>query len=211
MFDFIDDCIIKFDGVLRNLWPTWPTQTQEENPADAYLPVHLSYLEKHQVAGMMRVNLAGEVAAQGLYRGQMLLAREPELKAHLHKAAQEEFAHYAWCCQRLCELDARPSVFNPLWYCGAVMIGLMASVMSDAKSLGFVIATEEQVSKHLAGHLERLPSDDLQSRAIVAKMYQDELEHAQDAAQRGGERLSLPIQQMMHWVAQIMIQTSSLM
>jgi ubiquinone biosynthesis monooxygenase Coq7 len=211
MFDLVDNVIIGFDDFLRKVLPTWPEHPSDDNPANFVEPGHLSYLEKHQVSAMMRVNLAGEVAAQGLYRGQMLLARNSELKQHLQQAAEEELSHFAWCYQRLQDLDARPSVFNPIWYCGALMIGLMASVIGDANSLGFVIATEEQVGKHLAGHLERLPPQDLQSRAIVVKMYEDELAHAQEAATRGGERLPLHVQQMMHWTAQVMIQASSLL
>lgn len=211
MFDFIDQCIMQFDGFLKNLYPAWPQKSSNRPKVKQTQPSKLSELDKHQVASMMRVNLAGEVAAQGLYRGQMLLARDKTLRKHLLQAAEEELEHYAWCHERLMELDARPSVFNPIWYTGAFMIGVMASVISDAKSLGFVIATEEQVGHHLAGHLLRLPKEDLQSRAIVAKMYEDELLHAQEAASRGGERLPPYIQQMMHWVAQVMIQSSRLL
>lgn len=210
MPDFIDQCVIQFDSLLRIFCPAWPqkshTMPKVETPS-----FEMSRLEKRQVASMMRVNMAGEVAAQGLYRGQMLLARDKNLRVHLHQAAEEELDHYAWCYQRLMDLDARPSVFNPLWYTGAFMIGLLASAMSDAKSLGFVVATEEQVGHHLAGHLQALPLDDLQSRAIVAKMYEDELLHAQEALERGAESLPPHIQHMMHWVAQVMIQASSLL
>lgn len=211
MPDFLDQCVIQFDSVLRTFWPAWPKTSNHRPMVEQNQTEQLSELDKHQVISMMRVNLAGEVAAQGLYRGQMLLARDNILRQHLHQAAVEELEHYAWCYQRLMELDARPSFFNPVWYAGAFMIGLFASVLGDAKSLGFVIATEEQVGQHLADHLQRLPKEDLQSRAIVAKMYEDELLHAQEAADRGGERLPLYVQQIMHWAAQVMIQTSSLL
>jgi ubiquinone biosynthesis monooxygenase Coq7 len=210
MFDWIDKRIIQFDTLLRELVPVWPKQSFKDNPAKSIQAGQLSRFEKHQSASMMRVNLAGEVAAQGLYRGQILLARKKDVKEHLFHAAQEELSHYAWCYQRLQELDARASIFNPIWYCGAFMIGLIASVVSDETSLGFVIATEEQVGKHLAGHLQNLPKQDLQSRAIVAKMYADEMNHAKDAGFQGGHRLPREIQEIMHWTAQIMIQASSL-
>ncbi|HBB53470.1 MAG TPA: demethoxyubiquinone hydroxylase family protein [Legionellales bacterium] len=210
MRNWLDKGIIQFDKLLRVLVPVWPKQSQEDNPAQSLPTTHLNSFEKHQSAAMMRVNLAGEVAAQGLYRGQMLLARKKDLKDYFLHAADEELSHYAWCYQRLKDLDARPSVFNPIWYCGAFMIGLVASMIGDKTSLGFVIATEEQVGQHLAGHLQLLPKDDLQSRAIVAKMYADELSHAEDAFVRGGQRLPREIQQMMHWTAQIMIQASRL-
>jgi ubiquinone biosynthesis monooxygenase Coq7 len=206
--DIIDSCITQFDKVLRLIFPVWPTKAVVDNPADKVSELQLSKVEQHQSKMMMRVNLAGEVAAQGLYRGQLLMARDTSLKQELELAAIEEFDHYVWCQQRLEQLDARPSVFNPIWYCGAFIIGLSASLISDKKSLGFVIATEEQVGEHLASHLLSLPKTDLKSRAIVAKMYEDELKHAEYAENKGGERLSLLTQEMMHCVAQVMIKMS---
>jgi ubiquinone biosynthesis monooxygenase Coq7 len=44
----------------------------------------------------MRVNHAGEVAAQALYRGQALTARDPGAEATLRQAAAEEVDHLAW-------------------------------------------------------------------------------------------------------------------
>jgi 3-demethoxyubiquinol 3-hydroxylase len=210
MLSFIDECIIKFDKVLKAAYPAWPTTTHIANPADNEAEMALTIVEKHQSQSMMRVNLAGEVAAQGLYRGQMLLANSPELKQELNAAAEEEWAHYVWCLDRLKELDDSPSLFNPVWYCGAFVLGMLASMISDKTSLGFVIATEEQVGQHLASHLWMLPRQDFKSRAIVRQMYQDELGHAEMAEHRGGERLPLMVQYMMHLAAQVMIQTSGL-
>lgn len=210
MKDFFDKCIIKFDQYLRVACPPWAMQDFPNNPANAHQPSVLSPPEKRASAAMMRVNLAGEVAAQGLYRGQLLLARNNALRLHLKQAAHEEMAHYAWCLARLKNLDAKGSIFNPFWYLGAFSIGLLAAAISDNISLGFVIATEEQVAKHLAGHLRDLPKDDLQSRAIVAKMYEDELLHADEAALNGGERLPFMLQRLMHITAQVMIKVSRL-
>ena len=210
MFEFIDSAIIKFDNVLRTILPTWPENHTNNSLPDHVAEAKLSRLEKNAVISMMRVNLAGEVAAQGLYKGQMLFAQDNELKNYFARAAQEEECHYSWCRQRLMELEAKPSVFNPLWYYGAFILGLLAAQLGDKKSLGFVIATEELVSNHLAGHLQRLPEQDLRSRAIVAKMYEEELGHALDAEQRGGERLPLLVLNLMHCASQVMIKTSSL-
>src|SRR5688572_33167613 len=62
------------------------------NPAPA--PVDPG-LRRH-AAALMRVNHAGEIAAQGLYHGQALTARSPETRAALRLAAAEEGDHLAW-------------------------------------------------------------------------------------------------------------------
>lgn len=210
MNDFLDLLVVKFDKTLRTILPSWPSQSVVENPANEVSDMLVSEVEQHQSAGMMRVNLAGEVAAQGLYRGQLLVARDDALKKELEQACHEEFDHYVWCLERLRELDAKASLFNPVWYFGALSIGVIAGLLSDKVSLGFVIATEEQVGQHLASHLLNLPQLDLKSREIVAKMYEDEMRHAEDAEHLGGVRLPALVQQVMHWVAQVMINTSRL-
>src|ERR1700677_4116096 len=46
---------------------------------------------------LMRVNHAGEVAAQALYRGQALTARSQATADAMRQAAAEEMDHLAWC------------------------------------------------------------------------------------------------------------------
>src|ERR1700721_4627321 len=72
---------------------------------------------------LMRVNHAGEVAAQALYQGQALTAKDPKVKSAMHEAAAEEIDHLAWCEERLKELKGRPSVLNPLWYIASLSMG----------------------------------------------------------------------------------------
>ena len=110
----------------------------------------------------------------------------------------------AWTAQRLHALDDRPSLLNPLWYAGAFATGLVAARCGERVSLGFVVATEQQVEAHLAGHLERLPANDHASRAIVQQMKEDEAQHALDAQQSGALPLPQPVQQLMRAAAKVM-------
>src|SRR5690349_21555339 len=84
--------------------------------------------EKRESAALMRVNHAGEVAAQALYHAQAMFARDPEVRDFMLKAAREETDHLAWCETRLKELGARPSALNPLWYAGSFGLGALAAI-----------------------------------------------------------------------------------
>ncbi len=137
--------------------------------------------EKRHAAGLMRVNHCGEVCAQALYDGQSVTARSPEVLAVLAQAGAEEIDHLVWCEQRLDELDARPSVLNPLFYAASWTLGAVAGLLGDRVSLAFVEATEDQVVKHLDSHLESLPAGDDRSRAVVAQMRADEARHGDEA------------------------------
>jgi ubiquinone biosynthesis monooxygenase Coq7 len=164
----------------------------------------LEEAERRESARLMRVNHAGEVAAQALYRGQALTARNAEAAAAMAQAAAEELDHLAWCEQRIAELGGRVSVLNPLWYSGSFLIGSLAGALGDRMSLGFLSETERQVESHLRDHLDRLPSGDKRSRAIIEQMKHDEIEHGAKAEALGAAELP-------RWVKEAMRLTSRLM
>ena len=162
---------------------------------------------KHS-AGLMRVNHAGEVAAQGLYTGQAVTARTQATRDLLNQAGLEEQAHLQWCNQRLDELSSQPSKLTPLWHGGSVIIGGLNGLLGDRWSLGFVAETEHQVEKHLQGHLLRLPADDHRSRAVVEQMLSDEAGHRISATTAGGKALPWPMKLAMKATAKVMTITA---
>jgi 3-demethoxyubiquinol 3-hydroxylase len=164
--------------------------------------------ESRSSAALMRVNHVGEVCAQALYTAQALATRDPALRAHFLRAAEEETDHLAWTAERLAELGDRPSLLNPLWYAGAFGLGLLAGRLGDRLSLGFVVETEKQVEAHLQSHLDRLPANDHASRAIVAQMKQDEASHAAQALQAGAVELPPPAKALMRAAAKVMTTTA---
>jgi 3-demethoxyubiquinol 3-hydroxylase len=164
----------------------------------------LSAADQAASARLMRVNHAGEVAAQALYQGQALTARDPAVKAAMNQAAAEETDHLAWCAERLTELHSRPSVLNPLWYLGSYAIGAVAGALGDRTSLGLVAETERQVEAHLRDHLQRLSPKDLRSRAILEQMTHDEMLHGAKAASMGGQALPVPVTAAMRATSRLM-------
>jgi ubiquinone biosynthesis monooxygenase Coq7 len=166
--------------------------------------IDLSDAERRESAALMRVNHSGEVAAQALYHGQALVSRSTATRNMLLKAAREEEDHLAWCETRLEELGSRPSLLNPLWYCGSFLIGALAAAAGDRTSLGFVVETERQVEGHLDEHLARLPSGDTRSRAILNVMRTDEIGHGAAAKSAGASELPAPVRVLMRHTARVM-------
>ena len=160
--------------------------------------------ERRLSGALMRVNHVGEICAQALYEGQAASTPDPQLRDFFLDAAREESDHLAWTRQRLDELGASVSLFNPVWYGGALAIGFVAGRAGDPVSLGFMAETERQVEHHLQAHLERLPARDTRSRDIVDAMKADEAGHAREAMARGGVPLPLPLRWMMKASARLM-------
>lgn len=180
------------------------TPAGRANPAADTESIALDATQRRHVAGLMRINHAGEVCAQALYLGQARVARDEATREHLLKAAQEEADHLAWCAQRLAELDDRPSLLNPLWYAGSYAIGMAAGLAGDGYNLGFVVETERQVEAHLEDHLRQLPEGDERSRRILLRMAEEESEHAEQAQAAGARALPAPIPSLMWAVSQVM-------
>jgi ubiquinone biosynthesis monooxygenase Coq7 len=163
--------------------PHRPVPVSTPGSADA----HLDAATRAQSIALMRVNHAGEVAAQALYNGQAVLARSPETQRHLLEAAEEEYDHLAWCAQRISELGGTPSRLTPLWYAGSFVVGALAALAGDRRSFGFIEETEAQVKAHLEDHLLRLPKPDTRSREILQQMAADEARHGAEASSQGAE------------------------
>jgi ubiquinone biosynthesis monooxygenase Coq7 len=164
----------------------------------------MSQTERALSIALLRVDHAGEVAAQALYEGQALTARSEALKAHLQEAAAEEGDHLAWCAARLRELGGRPSYLGPLWYSGSLTLGAMAGRAGDRWSLGFLAETETQVTNHLEAHLAELPAGDHRSRAILEQMRVDEHQHASAAVAQGAATLPAPVRHLMQAMSKVM-------
>tara|TARA_Y100000766_G_C18899790_1_gene602803 strand:- start:355 stop:957 length:603 start_codon:yes stop_codon:yes gene_type:complete len=164
----------------------------------------LTKSDKEKSISLMRVNASGEVSAQALYRGQAFFSKTPEVKEHLIKAGDEEFAHLEWCTKRLEELGGKKSLLDPLYYAGSFTLGSVAALIGDGTSLGFVEETEKQVVEHLKKHLKEMSPDDKKSREILERMLEEEEIHGQEAKDHGSKDLPAPVKGMMTVTSKIM-------
>ena len=205
-YDFVDRLILGIDRALAG-GPSGPA-ARRTYPAAGLPEAALAPRERRLSQALLRVDHAGEVAAQALYEAQGLTARSPAIGRAMRQAAVEELDHLAWCRQRIAELDGRTSLLGPFWYAGSFAIGVAAGLAGDRWSLGFVAETERQVVRHLDSHLARLPAADARSRAVLARMREDEARHGTAALDHGGAELPGPIRGLMRLCARIMTGTA---
>ena len=129
----LQDKIIKeFDIALKTL-SNKKSGTEREYPTTDKSP-ELSDDEKKLSSQLMRVNLAGEVAAQALYRGQAFVCKDQNVRDHLVHAGDEETDHLIWCKKRLDELGGRQSILNTIWYAGSFAIGAFLAALVKEKA-----------------------------------------------------------------------------
>ena len=181
----------------------YPPEPIEKNSEE------LSKKEKDLSIQMMRINHAGEVAAEALYRGQAFVCKDPEIKKHLIHAGEEETDHLVWCKRRLDELGGKSSILNPIWYAGSFAIGAVFGAMGEKTSLGFVEETEKQVVIHLQKHLDKISEKDKETIEILKTMQADEDLHAGQANESGAEELESPTKKFMEVTAKVMTSSSA--
>lgn len=201
LIDGIDQTLRRMHRVERDVAPR-----QSLRLSDAH--THLDETQRQLSARLMRVNHAGEVAAQALYHGQALASTDVQVQESMERAAAEEAEHLDWCATRLDELNAHTSVLNPLWYAGSFAIGYAAGLAGDRWSLGFIGETERQVVEHLDRHMQRLPPADVRSRAILQAMQEDEARHGEMAMAAGGQVLPGFIKRLMQLTSKVMTRTA---
>lgn len=182
--------------------------TGRPSPASPFPDAFLSDDKRRHAAACMRINHAGEVAAQGLYHGQALVSRSAHLRDQLNEAAIEEGDHLAWCTERLAELGSHRSWLTPFWYTGSFLIGAVAGLAGDRWSLGFVAETETQVMAHLQKHLTEMPQEDQRSLAVIEQMHEDEQTHRDAAQASGAAELPWGIRQLMRFASTVMVKTA---
>lgn len=206
-FSTIDRFISELDKGLR---ATFGRQqgTGRHQPDRCPTDDRMSAADKAHAASLMRVNHAGEIAAQALYNGQQIGARSEAVRQRLAQSAAEETDHLLWCRQRVEALGQSTSKLAPFWYWGSFSIGLLAGLAGDRWSLGFIKETEDQVGDHLRGHLQSLPEQDECSRQIVEQMIVDEQQHGDLAKQLGGKPLPAPVKQAMKLASKVMTTVS---
>ena len=187
-----------------------------KSPAEGLAASHKkeSLNSRQELSGkLMRINHSGEVAAQGLYQGQLFFETEPAMRNYLKKAAKEEADHLMWTEEYLAAKGTKKSYLNPIWYLGSFGLAVYMQVQGQKKSKSFLAETERQVQTHLENHLNIFPSEDNQARVILTKMYEDEGEHA-NWAENGSsgndskEELSRFEKHAMEVMSKVMIETS---
>jgi ubiquinone biosynthesis monooxygenase Coq7 len=201
-YSVLDALLTEIHSGIRTLGNAAPAN--RPSPATGLAAPDLSEADRVAGAALMRVNHAGEVAAQALYRGQAFTTRDPVIRQELLDAAAEEHDHLAWCQERVTDLGSRTSLLGPLWYAGSFALGAAAGLVGKSAGLGFVVETERQVEEHLSGHLDLLPAADQPSREIVRQIRADEAAHGARARNLGGADLPAAARRAMRLTARFM-------
>ena len=156
------------------------------------VPIHkLTRLQRHTLNQCMRVNHAGEVGANFIYRGQLSFVPS-SLKPTIQHMKDQELVHMDTFNRLLPETNTRPSLLLPLWKMSGFLLGSVTALGGKEMAMLCTDAVETSISKHyndqlrilieLENEVDPALKSYIQSLQQTVKQFRDEeLEHKEIA------------------------------
>jgi len=131
-----------------------------------------SDLEKY-----IRVDHAGERAAQQIYRGQLVVLGQHEMGDEIRHMMEQEVEHLETFDSLINERKVRPSFLDPVWGAAGFALGLITAAMGPKAAMACTIAVEEVIGEHYQKQTENLGSDEASLKKTIERFRDEELEH----------------------------------
>ena len=146
--------------------------------------------EPHRrLAGILRVDHAGEYGAVHIYRAQRAVfeARRGRdaMAADLTEMEAHEQVHLSRFEALLTEHRVAPTVLLPLWRLAAGALGAGTALMGEKAAHACTEAVESVIEKHYAAQIAELADRDPDLAAELTQFRQDELAHHDHAVDHG--------------------------
>ena len=125
----------------------------------------------------IRVDHAGERAAQQIYRGQLVVLGQHETGDEIRHMMEQEVEHLETFDTLINERKVRPSFLDPVWGAAGFALGLVTAAMGPKAAMACTIAVEEVIGEHYQKQAENLGSDEASLKKTIERFRDEELEH----------------------------------
>ena len=141
---------------------------------------------RHDIERFLRVDHAGERAAQQIYKGQLAVLANHEMADEIRHMMDQEVEHLETFDSLLNERQVRPSLLDPLWGAAGFTLGVVTAAMGPKAAMACTIAVEEVIGEHYQKQADILGEDERELRAFVERFRDEELEHRDIAVEHDG-------------------------
>ena len=141
---------------------------------------------RHDIERFLRVDHAGERAAQQIYKGQLAVLANHEMADEIRHMMDQEVEHLETFDSLLNERQVRPSLLDPLWGAAGFTLGVVTAAMGPKAAMACTIAVEEVIGEHYQKQADILGEDEHELQATVERFRDDELEHRDIAVEHDG-------------------------
>jgi 3-demethoxyubiquinol 3-hydroxylase len=138
------------------------------------------------LAEIIRVNHAGEKAAQNIYTAQAKTIKDPEAYKLLNHMLEQERVHLEFFEQEMRKRQIRPTALLPLWNFLSYGIGKVTGLMGKEAAMMCTEAVEEVIDDHYKDQISQLKTlGDEELIQAIEKFRQEEIEHKETAITHG--------------------------
>ena len=141
---------------------------------------------RHDIESFLRVDHAGERAAQQIYKGQLAVLANHEMADEIRHMMDQEVEHLETFDSLLNERKVRPSLLDPLWGAAGFTLGVVTAAMGPKAAMACTIAVEEVIGEHYQKQADILGEDERELQATVERFRDEELEHRDIAVEHDG-------------------------
>ena len=141
---------------------------------------------RHDIERFLRVDHAGERAAQQIYKGQLAVLANHEMTDEIRHMMDQEVEHLETFDSLLNERQVRPSLLDPLWGAAGFTLGVVTAAMGPKAAMACTIAVEEVIGEHYQKQADILGEDERELRVTVERFRDEELEHRDIAVEHDG-------------------------
>lgn len=141
---------------------------------------------RRDIERFLRVDHAGERAAQQIYKGQLVILRNHSSGEEIQHMMEQEVEHLEKFEELLNERAVRPSLLDPLWGAAGFALGVVTAAMGPKAAMACTIAVEEVIGEHYAKQADALDENESELLKTISKFRDDELEHRDIAIAHDG-------------------------
>ena len=132
---------------------------------------------RRDIERFLRVDHAGERAAQQIYKGQLAVLADHEMADEIRHMMDQEVEHLETFDSLLNERKVRPSLLDPLWGAAGFTLGVVTAAMGPKAAMACTIAVEEVIGEHYQKQATNLGSDEASLKKVIERFRDEELEH----------------------------------
>ncbi|CAG8635775.1 15906_t:CDS:2, partial [Cetraspora pellucida] len=142
--------------------------------------------QKKLIDGMIRVDQAGEIGANWIYKGQMvILGRDKKVGPVIQEMWDQEKHHLRMFDEMIPRYRVRPTLLRPIWEAVGFILGAGTALMGKEAAMACTEAVETVIGEHYNDqlrdllHIENVDVEDL--KKIIKEFRDDELHHLDTA------------------------------
>ncbi|KAF8803575.1 COQ7 protein [Phlegmacium glaucopus] len=168
--------------------------TRSDEPSFNTSPLDLTHAQQEALDSALRVDQAGEIAANWIYKGQMAVLDDPKICSLIQDMWDQEKRHLAVMDKLQVQHNVRPTILSDVAKVAGFGLGAATALLGKEAAMACTEAVEIVIGEHYDDQLKELDSFSSQHpslpvlKDLIRELRDDELEHLDVAVENDSQR-----------------------